>query len=254
MVHNVYTQVVGYKRFILFPPEDTFNLYTFTHLHPSARQTQVDFNNDTMWSRFPNFARVQAREVVLGPGDVLYIPPFTFHQVAVVSAPGSDLREAVSVSVSVHTTCPEVDVRSNLIDLSLRLPVPHSWSKENRVCALFWHFAGGVFASAEERTSFVKSVLESSFSHFDLDDGNAPGLFDKIKEARRQFSASTRCEDEAAYTAFAVAGRQARRLAKSATNLAFTSMLMNGYLQEVTELLLGPLDVDPFLRWLQQHR
>jgi hypothetical protein len=254
MVHNVYAQIVGYKRFILFPPSDAFNLYTFTNLHPSARQTQVDFNSDTHWARFPDFAKVQPQEVVLGPGDVLYLPPFVFHQVSVVTPPDAlpHSRDAVSVSVSVHTTCNEVDIRSGMIDLSLKLPVVKSWPRDTRVCALFWHLAGGVFANADERVTFVTSLLRASFSHFDLDDANAPGLHDKIREARRQFAEGLQCgaEPGTTFAPFVQIGQQVRRVARTASSLAVTSMLMSGYIQDCSELLLGPLDMDPFLRWL----
>ncbi len=254
MVHNVYAQIVGFKRFILFAPSDAFNLYTFTNLHPSARQTQVDFNNDTHWARFPDFAKAQAFEVVLGPGDVLYLPPFVFHQVSVVTPPGAPLaaREAVSVSVSVHTTCVEVDLRSSMIDRSLSLPVDKSWPRDTRVCALYWHLAGGVFANAEERVTFLSSLLRASFSHWDLDEDNAPGLHDKIREARRQFPEGLRCgaEPGPVFAPFVQLGQQVRRIARTASSLAVTSMLMSGYIQDCSELLLGPLDVDPFLRWL----
>jgi hypothetical protein len=62
MVHNMYAQIVGYKRFILFGPGDHFALYTFTRMHPSARQTQIDFRNYSR-SKFPDFARAAPREV-----------------------------------------------------------------------------------------------------------------------------------------------------------------------------------------------
>ena len=254
MAHNLYAQLRGYKRFILFGPADVFHLYTFTNLHPSVRQTQVDFNHASQWGRFPDFAKAQAYEVVLGPGDVLYVPPFVFHQVSVVTPPGAgpQTREAVSVSVSVHTTSIEVDIRANLIDRSLSLPVEKSWSRDTRICALYWHFAVGVFANAEERTAFVSGMLRSSYSHFDLDEQNAPGLHEKIKEARRHFPQGLQCGTEpgASFAPFVQTGLQVRRMARAASSLAVTSILMNGYIQDCAELLLGPLDVDPFLRWL----
>jgi hypothetical protein len=114
VVHNVYVQVVGFKRFVLFPASEHFKLYSFTTLHPSVRQTQVDFNDDRNWSRFPKFLQAEAFEVVLAPGDVLYIPPFMYHAVSVVTPPSSNVTDAISVSVSIHTSCKEVEVRAKL--------------------------------------------------------------------------------------------------------------------------------------------
>ena len=47
------SQVKGYKRWILFPPEDASYLYTFPSLHPSARQSQVNFNDPESSKIFP---------------------------------------------------------------------------------------------------------------------------------------------------------------------------------------------------------
>lgn len=117
VVHNVYCQLVGFKRFVLFAPRDFFNLYTFPALAPSSRMTQINFTDDSLWrSRFSKFLDVQAFEVVLAPGDVLYIPPFVFHAVTVVTPPNSTSKEAISVSVSVHTNCPEAELRAQMID------------------------------------------------------------------------------------------------------------------------------------------
>jgi hypothetical protein len=40
-MHNMYTQIMGKKRFILISPEYYKNLYLFTSLHPSSRQSQI---------------------------------------------------------------------------------------------------------------------------------------------------------------------------------------------------------------------
>ena len=47
-VHNAYVQVKGYKRFVVLSPDAWKGLYLFPKLHPSSRQTQVD------WARWPN--------------------------------------------------------------------------------------------------------------------------------------------------------------------------------------------------------
>ncbi len=155
MAHNFYAQIIGNKRFILWPPSgaivflwirlqplfsflfvslllynrtnclaDEAKLYTYTRLHPSARQTQIDLCDapEEIARKFPLFASASPQEVVLEPGDVLFIPAFWFHHVTVTTAPrGSAAAEenSLSVSASVHSACDEVDMRTDMIEASL---------------------------------------------------------------------------------------------------------------------------------------
>ena len=153
--HNIYCQLVGRKRFLLLPPEETSSLYAYPRLHPSTRQSQIDIRAlRTAAGRFPRFERrfggmihsaqtsvriadeggaVRSRvgkgggngggdggggeggsegggegggtssvrlgspsvyEVVLRPGDRLYIPPYWWHRASVV---GDESAIAVAV-------------------------------------------------------------------------------------------------------------------------------------------------------------
>ncbi|ELU06865.1 hypothetical protein CAPTEDRAFT_183371 [Capitella teleta] len=75
---NLFAQVRGYKRVILFPPEQFSCLYPYPVHHPHDRQCQVDFENPD-YERFPLFKDVAGQEAVLGPGDVLFLPMYWFH-------------------------------------------------------------------------------------------------------------------------------------------------------------------------------
>lgn len=86
--HNFYLQVLGRKRFRLLPPDVWRNLTLFPAVHPSVRQSQLE------WDALPADVRGRAREVVLAPGQILYLPSHWFHQVSSVDA---------SVSVNVWT-------------------------------------------------------------------------------------------------------------------------------------------------------
>jgi len=54
------------------------------------------------------FANISAMEVILEPGDVLYIPPFVFHFVMVVG-------DAVSISISTHTESHVAKLRGTIL-------------------------------------------------------------------------------------------------------------------------------------------
>jgi poly-D-alanine transfer protein DltD len=60
--HNFFAQLYGKKKFILSPPSAYPKLYLYPSLHPSTRQSQVDFLAPDA-EKFPNFGNVPAYEV-----------------------------------------------------------------------------------------------------------------------------------------------------------------------------------------------
>jgi hypothetical protein len=73
--HNIFFQVEGRKRFILIGPHERKNCYIY-----NWRWSDVDPENPDL-DRHPNFSKVTPTEVTVGPGDVLYMPPGTLHNV-----------------------------------------------------------------------------------------------------------------------------------------------------------------------------
>lgn len=90
---NLFAQLRGYKRFLLFSPEYYKCLYPHPVWHPHDRQSQVELENPDL-ERFPEFSQLRGWEAILGPGDVLYLPMYWWHQVE--SAP----RGGYTVSVN----------------------------------------------------------------------------------------------------------------------------------------------------------
>ncbi|KAK6169076.1 hypothetical protein SNE40_020197 [Patella caerulea] len=77
---NFFAQIGGYKRFLLFDPSMFECLYPFPVYHPHDRQSQVDFDSPDL-RRFPKFQDLRGYEAIVGPGDVLYLPIYWWHQV-----------------------------------------------------------------------------------------------------------------------------------------------------------------------------
>jgi hypothetical protein len=122
--HNFYAQIHGWKRFILFPPENFNYLYLYPFLHPGGQSSQVNLD-DINLEKFPDFKHARAIEAVLGPGDVLYLPPLWFHEVIALD---------LSMSVSVWTHPKETKAMWDLPNHPL--PIPRSWPEEKRSLAI----------------------------------------------------------------------------------------------------------------------
>ena len=84
VLHNVFVQVHGTKRFRLWGPDAHSALRVFPDAHPRARKAQVTIDAD------PDLPAPEL-DLVLEPGDAVFVPAFWFHHV-----------EAQSLSVSVN--------------------------------------------------------------------------------------------------------------------------------------------------------
>jgi hypothetical protein len=81
---NLHALLRGYKRFLLYPPEQTPRMYS--RLRPSERHLSRVNVEQVDWLSFPNFRDVQGFRCVLAPGEVLYLPKDWWHQVRLWTA------------------------------------------------------------------------------------------------------------------------------------------------------------------------
>jgi hypothetical protein len=80
LAHNLFAQVIGRKRFILFEPKQARLLYPFPKSSPIAHFSRVNIDNPDL-GVFPHFQRAMALECTVEPGDILFIPIFWWRQV-----------------------------------------------------------------------------------------------------------------------------------------------------------------------------
>jgi hypothetical protein len=80
LAHNLFAQVIGSKRFVLFPPDQSRLLYPFPKSSSIAHFSRVNVDNPDL-GRFPQFQHARPLECILEPGDILFIPIFWWHQV-----------------------------------------------------------------------------------------------------------------------------------------------------------------------------
>ncbi len=82
--YNIFVQLVGRKKFTLWPPSQHELMYTFPRVHPMWHKSRVNYRSVDLL-KFPSFSQARATQVELGPGDMLYVPPYTWHYVETLS-------------------------------------------------------------------------------------------------------------------------------------------------------------------------
>lgn len=81
--NNLLCQVFGYKRVILYHPDDSANLYPYdTRLLNNT--AQVDPTNPD-YEKWPRFSQAKGMMCYLKPGEMLYIPPKWWHHVTALT-------------------------------------------------------------------------------------------------------------------------------------------------------------------------
>ncbi|XP_077978853.1 uncharacterized protein LOC144434274 [Glandiceps talaboti] len=93
--HGLLAEIVGRKELILFSPEDTSHLYPYPSYSERAHTSRVnlrDLKHEDYGDRFPRLCDAQRYHCILQPGELLYIPPFWWHDV-------TSLDDCVSITL-----------------------------------------------------------------------------------------------------------------------------------------------------------
>jgi hypothetical protein len=77
--HSLACQVMGRKRFGLYPPEESAHLYPNPWLSKWFEFTRVDRFHPLDLGRWPRVARARGFEATIGPGESLFIPRHWWH-------------------------------------------------------------------------------------------------------------------------------------------------------------------------------
>ena len=76
--NNMIALLAGTRRWILAPPAECQHAYLRPLGDPSARHSEVNWSAPDL-KKFPLFAQMQGLEVILTPGEVLYVPSYWIH-------------------------------------------------------------------------------------------------------------------------------------------------------------------------------
>jgi hypothetical protein len=153
-MENIACAVAGQRRFVLFPPEQVANLYIGPLLLTPAGtpMSMVDVRNPD-FEKYPNFSQALsvAQEVVMQPGDALYIPSFWWHNVESQNSI-SGLVNYWWTNYATKTVTPYQSMLHSLLSIpSLPLKQRLVWQK------LFEHY---VFQASGHPAAHLPSDLE----------------------------------------------------------------------------------------------
>lgn len=77
---NTVVMLGGLRRWILTHPDQCVNMHMLPPKHPSGRHSAVDWSKPDI-EAFPNFAKIMGNEVILAPGDFLFVPTYWIHYI-----------------------------------------------------------------------------------------------------------------------------------------------------------------------------
>ncbi|XP_062504731.1 uncharacterized protein LOC134181477 [Corticium candelabrum] len=78
--YNFFVQIYGEKEFTLWLPSEHAQMHVFPRVHPMWHKSRVNLRRPDL-DQFPHFAKSRAYKARLHPGDLLYVPPYTWHHV-----------------------------------------------------------------------------------------------------------------------------------------------------------------------------
>jgi hypothetical protein len=202
--HNAYLQVSGRKRFLLFPHNVSDALYSYPRLHPSTRQSMINVRNVLSGKRegnsdyaaaFPQFfkrvnnATLAPMEVLLSPGDVLYIPPYYWHRASVPclqddatdgTSPATCSPTSSPPSMSIAAYTPSDAMSMYQLFKGHPVPISPDWTHDQQVAGLREYVCGLSHLFVEEEnmpqhdcSRWVRSLLAQRFDPLFVDSHDA---------------------------------------------------------------------------------
>ena len=183
---NFFQQIKGSKQFYLISPKYWDKMHVFPRLHPSDRQSQINFDDhidptshrDLVWA-----SKLDPDAFLLGEveeGDMLYLPPFWFHEVVTIS-------KSYSISINIWSHSRALSVFQGRI-LSDALPYAQKYGLShqqlmNSLIAFIPKLAQYVVGEERGKELICDTLLQSYDSM--VENGNINIRWKPVKCARR---------------------------------------------------------------------
>lgn len=117
-IHNIFVQIRGKKRIVLFPPSDYLSFYPPLESGQGIGHNSKVNPDDINLESFPNFPWKEKIEVVLQPGEILYIPPFWWHHVTAID-------ENISLSFWYDIKIKDFVMQKKMLPIFLNIAPPY---------------------------------------------------------------------------------------------------------------------------------
>lgn len=238
---NFYVQVHGTKRFLLSPPSQLRRARLFPWVHPHQRQSSLCFAGGRELAGTQRGGGVlEALDVTLRPGEVLYLPPFWMHRVVAVND---------SISVSTWTPSPEQAAKDEA--LAAPLPFDDGWGGRRTVAAL----RAFLRAVADGAGADPRELVEQRYvPQFGRAPARQPCGFLRQGGALpwEEACAGGEAGEEDASRARDRAADVARLLSRVSDNDVRVTVTFD-YIEQVAFFVLGPRHVNPFLQLCLQQ-
>ncbi len=145
--HNLHLVVYGRKKFVIFPPSSHAELILYPSLHQFYRQVQRDVLSPEVIPELTS----SPLEVILSPGEVLYLPPYWFHCV---------ISLETTISLNVWSNSEVFLVMEDIF--AAPIPFEEEWGKLKLLQA-FNYFAKMLVLEVVSDKSFVDRLLYSRY-------------------------------------------------------------------------------------------
>jgi len=239
--HNFYVQLYGRKRFLLFPPDQWKYLYLFPRIHPSTRMSQVDWLDPENIAMFPLLTSLgPPYEVLLEPGDILYIPPYWGHHVSAVD---------FSISVSTHIRSTEVIIREEMNDSPFPFAENLDLPMKKIVLA---QYLKKLFSSDNEMKKFIELVLKNRYELLSLDK-YVQGLDEALQQGSKTYEAMG--DDDLTPRLNQMINERSKRLKGVLSRydgcnygMELKNLELTNYVEDIVNIVVGPQQVVAFFK------
>lgn len=236
--HNLFAQIRGTKTFVMSPPSDLSKALLYSVLHPSARQSQIDFEYVDS-SGAPPFEPLTAAVAQLHPGDLLYIPPYWLHRV---------IAQSLSISINRWTTSLEMRLKTAIANVEVPgIELLSSDPKE--ALYQFTVFLVGLLRKMDSTLDgippalFVAEIVDTRLSYlYDIEEFNADRCFPIHAISTHMRQEQTRPSIDHISSLIASSARQ---LGPHATSIHQT--MLRDYIEQTTGFLIGIPKMAPYL-------